>query len=92
MKTKHSDTKKKQSNISQLTSECCQTVRQICIAHDKSRTRRWAEERRLKREPLVVAKTVARVSASETLQTSQKTVLHNIKQRKQQLLEEVSHI
>ena len=68
---------------------------QICIAQDKTRARRWANHRILKREPLVVAEDVVTKYTSQNIaqvsQSSPKMLLHDMRQREKKM-NEVSKI
>ena len=86
MKTKTRTDKKM---IDKMNSLATHNQCRIRIAQDKERARCWAEERRLKRNPLVVAKAAARVpnnnarvNSFQVSQLSPEIVLRDLKRRK----------
>ena len=90
-------TKKPTSDATALTSttDNFRSARQIRIANDKARARRWAELRKLKREPLAVAQAVVQefpTSRHQESEASHISVLRDLEERKALLLAEVSAI
>ena len=90
-------TKKYTSDATALTSttDNFRSTRQIRIANDKARARRWAELRKLKREPLAVAQAVVQEfppAIHQESETSHISVLRDLEHRKSLLLAEVSAI
>ena len=78
-----------------LTTEDSRVARRIRIANNKARARRWAELRKLKREPLAVAQAVVQefpTSRHQESEASHISVLRDLEERKALLLAEVSAI